>query len=243
MTQVYDTGDAILSGSIAVMIAFPKSQQNWLYSAFLGALYNLGQAYAWREVGESTVDDTTLIFQDIFNNRITPVLIDVGDIKLSGSTAPPVGSWLLCDGSIYSQTTFPDLFTAIGTTYNSGGEGAGNFRVPDLRGRVPAVVNSGTTRLPSFADTLGGIGGEKEHVLLTAEMPAHTHTDAGHAHMYTSPILGLPSLTGAQPAAVPNPVPTITGTGYASINDTGGDGAHNNVQPTIALYAYILAEL
>jgi microcystin-dependent protein len=115
--------------------------------------------------------------------------------------------------------------------------------VPDLRGRVPAVVNSGAARLPSWADSLGGTGGEKEHTLITAEIPAHTHTDTGHSHLYTSPVLGLPTLTGAQPASIPSPLPGATSSGNANLTNTGGDGAHNNVQPTIALYAYILAGL
>jgi microcystin-dependent protein len=39
--------------------------------------------------------------------------------------------WVLCDGSIYGSTQFPELFTAIGESY--GGSGAG-FAVPTYKG-------------------------------------------------------------------------------------------------------------
>ncbi len=59
----------------------------------------------------------------------TGTILDFG-----GSVAP--SGYLLCDGSVVSQTTEAALYTAIGTFWNTGGEGAGNFRLPDLRGRV-----------------------------------------------------------------------------------------------------------
>ena len=40
--------------------------------------------------------------------------------------------WLLCNGSQVSNTTYPDLYTVIGNTYNTGGESSGKFRLPNL---------------------------------------------------------------------------------------------------------------
>ena len=48
--------------------------------------------------------------------------------------AVPSG-WVWATGQVVSQTgTYARLFAKIGTTYNTGGEGAGNFRLPDYRG-------------------------------------------------------------------------------------------------------------
>lgn len=45
---------------------------------------------------------------------------------------PP--TWLECDGSELDQTVYSALYNVIGTTFNTGGETAGHFRVPDTRG-------------------------------------------------------------------------------------------------------------
>jgi microcystin-dependent protein len=74
-------------------------------------------------------------------------------------------------------------------------------------------------------------------------MPSHTHLDLGHTHLTGNSLPGLALAPGEEPVLVPNPIPGVTGTGNAAIQNTGGGGAHNNVQPTIALYAYILAGL
>lgn len=69
-------------------------------------------------------------------------LLPTGSIvAFAGSTAP--AGWALCDGAAYSQTDsrYAALFATIGTVYGSG-TGAGQFNVPDLRGR--AIVGSGT---------------------------------------------------------------------------------------------------
>ena len=47
--------------------------------------------------------------------------------------AVPAG-FLEVDGSVQSAATYPDLAAYLGTTFNQGNEGAGNFRLPDSRG-------------------------------------------------------------------------------------------------------------
>jgi len=63
-------------------------------------------------------------------NKTKPFLYS-GAIVAMVSTSTP-DEWLLCDGSVVSQTTYANLFAAIGSTYNTTGEGAGNFRLPNL---------------------------------------------------------------------------------------------------------------
>ncbi|WP_414159892.1 tail fiber protein [Pseudomonas sp. BNK-45] len=47
--------------------------------------------------------------------------------------AVPAG-FLEVDGSVQSAATYPDLAAYLGTTFNKGDEGAGNFRLPESRG-------------------------------------------------------------------------------------------------------------
>ena len=99
-------------------------------------------------------------------------------------TAIPAG-WYLCDGSLKSRTGDARLFAAIGTTYNTGGEAADQFRLPDFRGRVRAMVDKGAGRLTGY--NLGIAGGAETHTLTAAQMPTHTHADSGHNHGYSDP--------------------------------------------------------
>jgi microcystin-dependent protein len=242
--SIFVTGNAILDGSVVVTVAIPKSQSNWLYSVFLGAIYNMGQSFSWQSGGETTPEEAAETFKEVFDYGITPMLFDIGDIKWSGSSTLPTAVWLLCDGAVYAQTLYPDLFSAIGTSFNTGGEGSGNFRVPDLRGRTAVVVNSGTGRLPMWAGAIGGSGGESDHTLVTSEVPSHAHTDTGHVHSESGAISALIAIGAGVPApsAIPNPL-AVTSSGNANLTSSGGDGAHNNVQPSLALYAYILASI
>jgi len=58
----------------------------------------------------------------------------VGMVAFFAQASAPAG-WLACDGSTVSRTTFANLFAAIGTLYNTGGEAGSDFRLPDMTGR------------------------------------------------------------------------------------------------------------
>ncbi|MEN5255243.1 phage tail protein [Pseudomonas protegens] len=59
--------------------------------------------------------------------------LPVGSIVAFPKSSVPPG-FLEIDGSVQSIATFPDLAAYLGTTFNQGDEGAGNFRLPDSRG-------------------------------------------------------------------------------------------------------------
>ncbi|WP_426235747.1 phage tail protein [Pseudomonas sp. TWP3-2] len=59
--------------------------------------------------------------------------VPVGAVLAFPSGIVPPG-FLELDGSVQSIATYPDLATYLGTTYNKGNEGAGNFRLPESRG-------------------------------------------------------------------------------------------------------------
>ena len=60
----------------------------------------------------------------------------VGSIIIWTTPSAPTG-WRnisSATGEVVAQATFPELFSIIGTSFNTGGEGAGNFRLPNIDG-------------------------------------------------------------------------------------------------------------
>ena len=99
-------------------------------------------------------------------------------MAFAGSTAPT--GFLACDGSVVSQTTYATLYAAIGSTWNTGSEGAGNFRLPDLRGTF--LRGSGTNTTGSSSGAIGqAVGTYAADTYLNHN---HSITDPGHTHGY-----------------------------------------------------------
>ena len=64
---------------------------------------------------------------------------DVGDLVASLATSKT--GHLLCNGGLYSRTTYAGLFTLIGTAFGAG-DGSTTFKVPDFRGRTIQGANA-----------------------------------------------------------------------------------------------------
>lgn len=158
--------------------------------------------------------------------------IDAAGVIPSGAVLPFAGSsaptgYLLCYGQAVSRETYAGLFAVISTTYGAG-DTSTTFNLPDLRGRIVGGLDnlggSSANRITdSDADTLGGTHGTETHTLTTDEMPAHTHALNGE---------------GSEGSSGSGTYYATTGSGKTT-GSTGGDGAHNNVQPTIFM-SYII---
>ena len=146
-------------------------------------------------------------------------LIPPGTVSAyAGATAP--AGYVLCDGVEYNQVgTFAALFAVLSTTYNTGGETANHFRVPDLKGRVIAGMGGS---LLSGTDAVADTGGAKTHTLTEAEMPSHSHTQVVDRDTTNDFNTSGGNSGGVRNADSPTSI-------------TGGGQAHNNVQPTIIL--------
>lgn len=174
------------------------------------------------------------------------VVIPVGAVtQWIGATAP--ANWLMLNGdtigSAVSAATqrndsYETLFTLIWNSVANdqalvpGGRGlnaaadwaAGkSITLPDARGR--SVIGSGTgTSLT--ARTHGDSDGAETHTLTITEMPSHSHD-----YSTRSTTLGV---SGAG-------TPVNQGAATLQTSQTGGDGAHNNMQPWLALNYIIRA--
>lgn len=93
----------------------------------------------------------------------------VGEIRMFGGNFAPM-DWAFCDGSTLQISQYDVLFAAIGTTY--GGDGTTNFKLPDLRGRVPVHMGTGTGLTPR---NIGTSFGTETETLQVAHIPAHSH--------------------------------------------------------------------
>ena len=168
-------------------------------------------------------------------------------------TKVPAG-WLLCDGQELAEATYVTLFDAISTTYNTGGETGGFFRVPDARGRVAAgkddMGGASANRLTDQTgglngDTLGDTGGEETHVLLEAGLPAHEHfaidkQSASGTSINPGEFAAWNNSSGNNFSAYR--IAKATNEPDAGLTSTtGSDAAHNNVQPTIIMNKIIYA--
>ena len=108
-------------------------------------------------------------------------VLPAGCIMPYAGTAAPT-SWLACEGQAVSQTTYATLFAAIGTTWDIGGEGAGNFRLPDLRGMF--LRGAGTNATGSSSGAVGQP--VSDYAADTYLNHSHAVTDPGHVHSYTA---------------------------------------------------------
>lgn len=225
----------------------------WTLSITAAATLGDGFCFAIRNSGSGTITIDPNLSEQI--NGLSSLVIGGGEFVIvycdaagfstvGGASAPagsmlpfagsaaPVG-WLLCYGQAVSRATYSVLFTAISTTFGAG-DGSTTFNLPDLRGRVVAgkddMGGAAASRLtsPVTGSALGAAGGTQSHTLSTTEMPSHSHND--NYGSSDAAVGGGSGLAGVSSSGDPL-IYELTGTTFA----TGGNGAHNNVQPTIVL--------
>jgi microcystin-dependent protein len=93
----------------------------------------------------------------------------IGQIIMFAGNFAPRG-WAICGGQALSITQHAALFSILGTQY--GGDGRTNFKLPDLRGRVPM----GMGLAPGLSQrSIGEQIGEELVTLRPENLAAHTH--------------------------------------------------------------------
>ena len=160
-------------------------------------------------VGGSPTNGAVLIATNTSGQATWGSVPPVGSIVMYAASNAPSG-WLSCDGSSISTSSYPVLYSTIGSTYGS--TNAAWFNVPNLVGRFPL----GSTNL------LGVTSGVSSVTLTTDQIPAHSHTlsiftdDAGT-------VTNRPIGNGFDPLS------------SATTAVSGGGLAHTNMPPNLTL--------
>jgi len=177
-----------------------------------------------------------------------------GEMRMwPGTTLPLVadfGKWVWADGATYDVVTYPKAAANIAAQWRTFGGAsdppAALFRVPDLRGLVPAGMDqmpggARANRLTrSVSITIAGKTGEEIHTITVAEMPAHSHTGAIANHTH---VLGTAAAGSGNAGSVDDgrggygygnkETGGVVGGGAVTLNNTGGNTSHENMQPTV----------
>lgn len=159
----------------------------------------------------------------------------IGQIQPYGFNFAPK-NWALCNGQIMSIAQNTALFSLLGTTY--GGNGQTTFALPNLQSRVP--MHYGSFAGNSYA--LGEEAGEEQVTLLNSELPMHSHGFLGSSGAASTTAVGqnqvLATSTGGsgQPDNfyAPDSSPLLP-LNPNSIQPTGGNQPHSNLQPYLAI--------
>lgn len=182
-------------------------------------------------------------------NSALPMLPGTSMVYRGGSV--PAG-FLAEDGSCVAQATYPALFSIIGVNY--GACGAGNFNLPDSRGRVDAGLDGGTNRLTTAGSgvngtSLGAAGGAQNVTLPQSALANATLALTGNLTNGTITVQNQAQFTtNAQPAGAGFSTYSVGGSSLgftavlastaltgttASINGGVTQTATTTVQPTI----------
>jgi hypothetical protein len=130
----------------------------------------------------------TLDLPPTFGNLTETTVVESSSIPIgtiipyAGIAVPP--KWLVCNGSSVSRSTYPKLFSIIGTLYGTG-DNETTFDLPDFRGRFILGLDPRQDEKPSLNPS-----GSAQHTLTIDELPAHQHekgslhvgTDGHHSH-------------------------------------------------------------
>lgn len=182
----------------------------------------------------------------------------IGSILQWPTTEAPT-KWLLCNGQDLNTYTYRDLHAVISNTYGGTAYNAGvtdqngvstTFKAPNFQGRVPVGlgVSTDNNNLEATFNTIGAtsftsggttIHGNYKHLLDVTEMPEHTHTITAKAPNHDVDSIssqGYPyqDVHNSFRTSDRSRVRTLHPDAVTAAN-TGGDTAHNNVQPFITI--------
>lgn len=166
----------------------------------------------------------------------------IGEIRIFAGLSPrPPNGWAFCSGQEMPISGNEALYALIGDLY--GGDGRTKFNLPNLSGRVAIGAGQG----PGLQNyPVAAKGGAEQVTLSVAQIPVHTHAviASKNAATATQPGSGVTFAKLAPPATLYDDLSQLSGTdadfAATAIHDTGGNMAHSNLMPTMAL-KYMIA--
>lgn len=189
--------------------------------------------------------------EGLFGN---PYNLPIGAYLFSSLTTAPNSNFLIANGQCISRTIYAAYFSAVGTSYGSC-DGLTTFAVPDMRGRVPAMLDGGANRLTATAcggafNSLGVTCGSQTYTLLTANLPPYTPAGFinGSVTMTAVSLIHGSSFNPAAPAAWTDPNGSALGTfapsithnlTFAGSSQGGSSTPFPNVQPTLGVQVFV----
>lgn len=177
----------------------------WFVAELADAINSMCDPGNWEQVGDVTIEEASQAALMMVRS-FQPM---IGQILPYITTDAPTNT-LPCDGASYDRVDYPDLYAVLDSAFI---DSADVFHVPDLRGKTVIGVSS--------SHAMGSTGGSESHTLDLGEIPGHTHSTGNS-------FTGAAVMPGEGPVLIPNPIPAETGS-------AGGGGAHNNMQPFVAL--------
>ena len=215
------SGNSVLTVSTIVPIASQPMIQNLLPVTF---------------VSGNTIDSSVAVPGSLS-------VVPSGTVLAWPGTIAPSG-FLLCDGSVYSTSSYPNLAPVLSSTF--GGNGITSFAVPDLRGRIIAglntmAINDGTDRIWSTdnysnnlgqaasysVNLIGSVFGEEKHRQTVVEMAPHTHPFTSWDY--------VKGFSGNSTSSPRDPQGGNTGSAGGNGDGTGLGAAANVVPPSMAM--------
>lgn len=198
---------------------------SWLIEAFTAALNTLANPDNWLDEYSAGLIDNAEDFASELLESIT-FMDRVGEINayMVADTTMLPANVLPCTGVTFDADEWPLLYAKLPAALKT----ETTFTTPDMRGRTLIGAGTGTGLTTR---TIATILGTESHILTEAEMPSHTHQYQGVIFNVDVESVGVPDPTGAGL----NPVPPQTGS-------TGGDQAHNNMQPSYVVIWGIIAK-
>lgn len=155
------------------------------------------------------------VSDDVFTSGYE--LLPVGTVIMYVGSIEPEG-WIFCDGRSIAKdnTTYANLKVFLEANSYPYGSNVSDFFIPDFRSRVPLGYSATSVGGLSTRD-LGASGGSESHLVMTTNLPPHTHTLGGHTHSGT---------TGNQSANHAH------GTLSGSLNNISANHTHNLLDHT-----------
>jgi microcystin-dependent protein len=156
----------------------------------------------------------------------------VGEIRMVGFNFAPQG-WMFCDGQTLAISQYETLYNLIGTTY--GGDGVQTFQLPNLQSRFP--IHQGPDG-DGNNYVMGQTAGTETVTLNASQIPSHSHSlgAVALAGTETSPAGALWAESALEQYSTASP----TGTMGATLSQTGGSQAHENM-PTFLAINYVIS--
>ena len=153
----------------------------------------------------------------------------VGEIRMFGGNFAPVG-WMFCQGQTLAISQNDILFNLIGTTY--GGDGQETFKLPDLQGRAPMHMGTGSD---GITYQIGEMAGVESVTLTTQQIPAHTHAFLGSSNAATLTSPGASVVGNSAQVSYLSINTAIAAMNGSSISPVGGSQPHENMQPFLCV--------